>query len=160
MNTCIGALYFLLLSSTHSTKLLPRVVRANTSPSTAISARARPRSLTLGWGRVWGVVAEPFSGKTPKKGPPLWELLRVFSSETSRGGEEKLFLPVAATEERPKASQSVSTLMLSIPERPTIPVTSPVLLLQPKKNLINELILVPCTKIDIRRQTKWRVTRL
>lgn len=115
MNTCIGALCFLLLSSTHSTKLFPRVVRASTNARTVISARARPRSLTLGWGRVWGVVVELFSGKIPKKDPPPWELLREFSSETNKDEEEKLFLPAAAREERANPSQSVSKLMLSIP---------------------------------------------
>lgn len=119
MNTCIGALCFLLLSSTHSTKLFPRVVRASTTPSTAISARARPRSLTRGWGRVWGVVVEPLSGKIPKKDPPLWELFGEFSSETNSDEDEKLLLPVATREERAIPSQSVSTLMLSIPARRT-----------------------------------------
>lgn len=129
MNTCIGALYFLLLSSTHSTKLFPRVVRASTRASTAISAWASPRSLTLGWGMVWGVVVEPFSGKMLKKEPPLWELLREFSSETNEDEDDRLFLPVVTREERPNPSQSVSTLMLSIPGRQTMPLNGAVDLL-------------------------------
>lgn len=122
MNTCMGALYFLLLSSTHRTKLFPRVVRASTRPSTAISARARLRSLTRGWGSVWGVAVEPFSGEIPKKDPPLCELLMEFSPETNRDDRERLFLLAVTRDDRAIPSQSDSSPKLSIPGRQTVAV--------------------------------------
>lgn len=122
MNTCMGALCFLLLSSTHRTKLFPSVVRASTRPSTAISARARLRSLTWGWGSVWGVGVDPFSGMIPKKDPPPCELLIEFSPETNRDDRERLFLLAVTRDDRAIPSQSDCSPKLSIPGRQTVAV--------------------------------------
>lgn len=62
---------------------------------------------------------EPFSGKIPKKDPPLCELLTEFSPETNRDDSERLFLLAVTREDEAIPSQSDSSPKLSIPGRQT-----------------------------------------